>query len=80
LPNTFFVKAETERIPLVKVKAAAMPSETRLHKSGLAIATDDARQGETSGHMRWVLGISMSLAALAMGAFFIFYTFSQTPH
>ena len=64
----------------MKVKAAAMPSERRLHKSGPAITTEDARQGETSGHMRWVLGISISLAALAMGAFFVFYAIPQAPH
>jgi len=29
------------------------------------VPTDDARQGETSGHVRWVLRISLGLAVLA---------------
>ena len=33
------------------------------------ISSSDARQGETSGHMRWVLGVSIVLAAVAMGVF-----------
>lgn len=33
--------------------------------------TNDARQGETSGHMRWVLGIS--LAAVVTGFAVIYF-------
>jgi len=29
------------------------------------VPTEQARQGETSGHMRWVLRISLGLAVLA---------------
>ena len=28
----------------------------------------EGRQGETSGHMRWVLGISVPLAIIVLGA------------
>ena len=50
-----------------------MPSEKHLHPLGTPIVTDDARQGETSGRMRWVLGISTGLVAVAMAAFFVIY-------
>ncbi len=29
------------------------------------VPTEDARQGETSGHMRWVLRASLALAVIA---------------
>ncbi len=29
------------------------------------VPTEQARQGETSGHMRWVLRVSLALAVLA---------------
>ena len=28
--------------------------------------TDDVRQGETTGHVRWVLGVSLTLVIVAM--------------
>jgi len=31
------------------------------------VSTREARSGETSGHMRVVLGVSLSLAVIAMG-------------
>ena len=30
--------------------------------------TTEARQGETSGHMRWVLHLSMALGVVVLGA------------
>ena len=35
--------------------------------------TPDARQGETSGRIRWVLAIGLLLAIVAMVAIFIFH-------
>lgn len=32
------------------------------------LSTDDARQGVTTGRMRWILGVSLLLAILAMAA------------
>jgi len=32
-----------------------------------------ARQGETSGHMRWVLGTSTLLAVVALGILYLAY-------
>ncbi len=29
------------------------------------VPTEDARQGETSGHVRWVLRVSLALAVIA---------------
>jgi hypothetical protein len=29
-------------------------------------STDDVRQGEISGHVRWVLGVSLTLVIVAM--------------
>ncbi|MEJ0027460.1 MAG: hypothetical protein WDN01_15655 [Rhizomicrobium sp.] len=29
------------------------------------VSTEDARQGETSGHVRWVLRVSLALAVVA---------------
>ncbi len=31
----------------------------------------EARQGETSGHMRWVLGVSLVLAILVLGGLYL---------
>ena len=36
-----------------------------------------ARQGETSGHMRWVLGLSVSLAIIVLGAVFLSSIYSR---
>jgi hypothetical protein len=33
----------------------------------------EARQGETSGHMRWVLGTSLALAVVAMGVIYLWF-------
>ena len=35
------------------------------------IETDEARAGENSGVLRWVLGISLTLAVIAMSAVWI---------
>ncbi len=35
------------------------------------IETDEARAGESSGVVRWVLGISLTLAVIAMSAVWI---------
>ena len=35
---------------------------------------DKARQGETSGHMRWVLAVSVTLIIVAFAAIYIFTT------
>jgi hypothetical protein len=35
--------------------------------------TTEARQGETSGHMRWVLGISLLLAVVALGGLYLLF-------
>lgn len=37
------------------------------------LSTTEARAGRTTGHMRWVLGISLSLAAIALAAAFAIY-------
>ena len=39
----------------------------------------EASQGAKTGHVRWVLVISLSLGVLALGAAFLGYTASQ-PH
>lgn len=41
--------------------------------------TDNARQGETSGHMRWVLGVSLTLIVVAFGAIYVMTTM-YAPH
>jgi hypothetical protein len=33
----------------------------------------EARQGETSGHMRWVLHVSMGLVVVAFGAVLLWW-------
>lgn len=40
---------------------------------------EEARQGETSGHMRWVLGVSVVLIVVAFGSLYA-YTVFFTPH
>ncbi|WP_161790420.1 hypothetical protein [Inquilinus limosus] len=35
----------------------------------------EARQGETSGHMRWVLHLSMGLAVVILGAVLLWWIF-----
>jgi hypothetical protein len=37
------------------------------------LETDEARQGQTSGHVRVILGASMALAVLAGLSFVIYY-------
>jgi hypothetical protein len=37
--------------------------------------TTEARQGETSGHMRWVLRTSMTLAVIVLGAVLLWWIF-----
>lgn len=37
----------------------------------------EARQGETTGHMRWVLGISLSLAIVALGLLYLWFLHGQ---
>jgi hypothetical protein len=37
--------------------------------------TVEARQGETSGHMRWVLRTSMALAAVVLGVVLLWWIF-----
>jgi hypothetical protein len=44
----------------------AKGSNMRNDDKGIHIEDDDARAGETPGVMRWVLGISMLLAVIAM--------------
>ncbi|WP_294046535.1 hypothetical protein [Sphingomonas sp.] len=39
----------------------ADPNQPRIRESG-----EEARAGETSGHMRWVLGISILLAVVVL--------------
>ncbi|MGY6551376.1 MAG: hypothetical protein ACXIT4_05705 [Erythrobacter sp.] len=41
------------------------------HKDETHIETDDARAGETTGTMRYVLGISLALAIIAMSVLWI---------
>ena len=41
--------------------------EGRLH-----IDDDDARGGQTTGHVRWILGIGLGGAIIAMSAIWIF--------
>ena len=41
------------------------------------IEDDEAKAGETSGHMRWVLGISLILAVIAMSLVWIIPSLSQ---
>jgi hypothetical protein len=37
--------------------------------------TTEARQGETSGHMRWVLHLSLGLAVVVIGLVLLFWVF-----
>ncbi len=37
----------------------------------------EARQGETTGHMRWVLAISLFLAIVALGALYLWFLHGQ---
>ena len=37
--------------------------------------TTEARQGETSGHTRWVLHLSMGLAVVILGAVLLLWVF-----
>ncbi len=48
------------------------PEEAKPGRSGPGIPTDNARQGETSGRVRWVLGVSIVLVVVAMGLAFYF--------
>jgi hypothetical protein len=36
------------------------------YKPPIVKTTDDVRQGETSGHVRWVLAVSLTLVIVAM--------------
>jgi hypothetical protein len=38
------------------------------------LSTQKARSGETSGHLRIILGISLVLVIVALGALLLFYT------
>jgi hypothetical protein len=35
--------------------------------------TTEARQGETSGHMQWALGISLLLAIIVLGGLYLLF-------
>jgi hypothetical protein len=48
----------------------AMTHDT--HKT--ILSTQKARSGETSGHLRIILGISLVLVIVALGALLLFYT------
>ena len=37
------------------------------------LSTDDARQGQTTGRVRWVLGVSLALAIAAMIVVWLIY-------
>lgn len=39
------------------------------------LSKTEARQGETSGHMRWVLHASMTLAFIVLGAVLLWWIF-----
>jgi hypothetical protein len=39
------------------------------------LSKTDARQGETSGHMRWVLHLSLLLAIVVLGAVLLGWVF-----
>lgn len=39
------------------------------------LSTTEARQGETSGHMRWVLHGSMVLAIIVLGIVLLWWVF-----
>ncbi|WP_179221964.1 hypothetical protein [Inquilinus limosus] len=39
------------------------------------LSKTEARQGETSGHMRWVLHLSMGLAVVILGAVLLWWIF-----
>jgi hypothetical protein len=43
------------------------------------INAEDARSGETPHIVRWVLGISLALAVIAMSAVWLIPTLSGTP-
>jgi hypothetical protein len=40
---------------------------------GQIIGSQDARQGLKTGHMRWVLGISVTLAVVVLSGIWFFY-------
>ncbi|UVK49407.1 hypothetical protein BPNPMPFG_008370 (plasmid) [Mesorhizobium sp. AR07] len=42
----------------------------------LKTKTNDARQGETSGHMRWVLGISLAAVVVGFSATYFWTRFA----
>jgi hypothetical protein len=44
---------------------------------GVEKNVEDARQGVTTGHMRWVLRISVALAILAIGAAYVGVSLSR---
>ena len=48
----------------------AMPQDTQK----TTLSTQKARSGETSGHLRIILGTSLVLVIVALGALLIFYT------
>jgi hypothetical protein len=48
------------------------PEEAKPGRPGPGVPTDNARQGETSGHMRWVLGVSIVMIVVAMVVAFKF--------
>lgn len=37
------------------------------------LSKTEARQGETTGHLRWILGISLALAVIAVTAVAVFH-------
>jgi len=43
------------------------------------VSTEEARQGETGRHVRYVLGWSLLLAALALGAVALFVISGDNP-
>jgi hypothetical protein len=48
-------------------------SETHPHQQTKNLV--EARQGETTGHMRWVLGISLTLAIVALGVIYFWFMY-----
>jgi hypothetical protein len=57
----------------MKIEPTATPVADEVAAPGVVKAVNNVRQGETSGHMRWVLGVSTALAIVTMGVFFAFY-------
>lgn len=54
-------------------KTAVPEAEQEPNNSNVSLPTEEARQGETLGHMRYVLAISLALALIAFAVLYFIY-------